>query len=302
MQSILKKVFGTTVRERIANTISYVLVFACITLGMQLKWASKSPNPAEWNAYSPLANAHLYDSLNPARPVAMPVVSHRGGVVPGIHEAGTLARLDYNYSQGQRIFELDFSWTSDEQIVVKHDWNERSVIPTLDEYLAESPEDNASLTMVYDWLATHPDAFIVTDCKKRSLEGAARIRMERPELVPQFILQIYQLKDYDLVQSQGFQNVILTLYRCLPDAPASSIADFMRTHDLFALTIPKKRAGDKELIKAATDLGVPVYAHTVNDSEMLANLLQEGIFGVYSDELNIGITEVAAIVTNANHR
>ncbi|SMP47784.1 Glycerophosphoryl diester phosphodiesterase [Neorhodopirellula lusitana] len=299
MHTIVSRLFGKTTRERVANTISYLLIAACVSLGMQLKWALKSPAPAQWNAYSAQANSHLYDVLNPATPVAMPIVSHRGGIVPGIHEAGTIARLNHNYGQGQRLFELDFSWTSDEQIVVKHDWNERSVIPTREEYLAESPEDHASIEMVYDWLATHPDAFVVTDCKKRSLEGAARIRMDRPELVPQFILQIYQFKDYDLVQSQGFRNVILTLYRCLSEEATTNITEFMETHDLFALTIPKKRADDRDLILAAKELNVPIYAHTVNEAVDLANLLGNGISGVYSDSLTSSGTAVATVTPEA---
>ncbi|TWU16532.1 cytoplasmic glycerophosphodiester phosphodiesterase [Allorhodopirellula heiligendammensis] len=285
MYNMITWLFGASFRERIAIAMSYTLAIVTIALGLQLKLASKSPNPAKWNTYSQQANSHLYDGLNPAKPIAMPVISHRGGDVPGIDEAGTLARLDYNYARGQRLFELDFSWTADDQIVVKHDWKERSEIPTLEEFLSESPTDHTSLSMVYDWLVAHPDAFVVTDCKKRSLAAAARIRMERPELVAQFILQIYQYKDFELVQSQGYQNVILTLYRCLVSESANRIADFAAEHDLFAITVPRSRSSDPELPRRLNQLGVPIYVHTVNDNETALDLQRRGFYGVYSDSL-----------------
>lgn len=296
MNMIVTKILGITVRERIANSISYALVGVCVMLGLQLKWAMKSPNPAEWNAYSASANDHLYEKLNVAHPVAMPVVSHRGGVVPGIHEAGTIARLNHNYGEGQRLFELDFSWTSDDQIVVKHDWNERSVIPTMAEYLSESPEDHASIAMVYEWLSTHPDAFIVTDCKKRSLEGVARIRMERPDLVPQFIPQIYQFKDYELVQSQGFRNIILTLYRCLTHEPDDRIVEFAKSHDLFAITIPENRTSTGELASRLNQMDIPTYVHTINDTATAQTLQGRGFSGIYSDTLTgDAVTRIALL-------
>ena len=139
--------------------------------------------------------------------------------------------------------------------------------------------------MVYAWLEDHRDAFIVTDCKKRSLECAARIRMERPDLVPQFIVQIYALRDHELVRGQGFRNVILTLYRTLADEPAPRIVDFVAGHELFALTIPRSRAGDEALVAGVRQLGVPVYVHTINDPAEAARLRDRGATGVYSDAL-----------------
>lgn len=254
---------------------------------LQLARALKSPAPAEWNVYSAAANEHLYARLNPARPEPGAIVAHRGGdaPAPGQAERGPIARLDASYARGLRLFELDLAWTADEELVVQHDWDGRPRPPVLQEFLAEAPGHNASLVMVYDWLAAHDDAFIVTDCKKRSLECCARIRMERPELVPQFIVQIYALKDHELVRSQGFRHVILTLYRTLADEPADRLLDFISRHRLFALTIPRSRAGDADLIVGVRRLNVPIYVHTINDAAEARELVGRGVHGVYSDSL-----------------
>lgn len=274
-------------REALAWLAAAALGVAAAALGMQLARALKSPAPAEWNAYSAAANDHLYARLNPARPRPAAIVAHQGGSAPppGRPEPGPIARLDASYAAGLRLFELDLAWTADDELVVQHDWNDRPRPPTRAEFLAEAPGRHASLDMVYDWLAAHADAFVVTDCKKRSLEGCARIRMERPELVPQFIVQIYALRDHELVRAQGFRHVILTLYRTLADEPAERLVDFSSRHDLFALTIPRRRADDADLIAGARRLGLPVYVHTINDAAEARALRDRGATGVYSDSL-----------------
>lgn len=274
-------------REALAWAAATALGVAAAALGVELAGALKSPAPAAWNAYSVAANDHLYDRLNPARPEPAAIVAHQGGSAPGPGqpEPGPIARLDASYARGLRLFELDLAWTADEELVVQHDWKDRPGPPTRAAFLAEAPGRRASLDIVYDWLAAHADAFIVTDCKKRSLECCARIRMERPELVPQFIVQIYTLKDHELVRSQGFRHVILTLYRTLADEPADRLVDFASRHELFALTIPRSRAGDADLIAGVGRLGVPIYVHTINDATEARALVDGGATGVYSDSL-----------------
>lgn len=274
-------------RAAIAWAVAVAFGVATAMLGMQLARALKSPAPAEWNAYSSAANDHLYDRLNPARPAATAIVAHQGGAAPGPGqpEPGPIARLDASYARGLRLFELDLAWTADEELVVQHDWKDRPGPPTRAAFLAEAPGRRATLDMVYDWLAAHADAFIVTDCKKRSLECCARIRMERPELVPQFIVQIYTLKDHELVRAQGFRHVILTLYRTLAEEPADRLVDFVSRHELFALTIPRRRADDANLIAGVGRLGVPIYVHTINDAAEARALVDGGATGVYSDTL-----------------
>lgn len=279
--------YPITLRDALAWGVVVALGIVVAALAMRLARALKSPAPAEWNVYSVAANDHLYVRLNAARPAPGAIVAHQGGAAPatGQPEPGPIARLDASYARGLRLFELDLAWTGDEELVVQHDWDGRPRPPELQEFLAEAPGHHASLAMVYDWLAAHDDAFIVTDCKKRSLECCARIRMERPELVPQFVVQIYTLKDHDLVRSQGFRHVILTLYRTLADEPADRLLDFISRHELFALTIPRSRAGDADLIAGVRRLNVPIYVHTINDAAEARELLGRGVHGVYSDSL-----------------
>jgi hypothetical protein len=295
MSASLNLFLGRTLRERIGTVINWLLIATVAMLGLQIKWMSKSPNPAEWNDYSQEANDHLYSGPSIIQPKTLPVIAHRGGSVPGSLQAGPLERLDYSYEQGHRLFELDFSWSSDAEIVVKHDWKSVKSIPSLSEFLAQSPGNHASLEMVYSWMQDHPDAFIVTDCKKQSLKFFAKVRMERPELVPRFIPQIYQFKDYELAKKQGFRNIILTLYRCLSKTPDDDIVQFAKAHDLFAVTIPESRCFESNLAQRLTQTDNFVYTHTINDEAIAREVLMCGSQGVYSDSLhNEALIRIAA--------
>jgi glycerophosphoryl diester phosphodiesterase len=189
---------------------------------------------------------------------------------------------------------MDLAWTADRQLAAVHDWSgysgptrSTSGVPTLEEFAARRtpPITPTTLFMVYRWLEEHPDAFVVTDAKKRSLEALAKIRMERPGLVHRFIVQIYQFKDYDLAVSQGFRNIILTLYRCLGTAPDETIVGFAHKHRLFAVTMSLARCRESDLALKLREQGVPVYVHTVNAPEDFDDALARGAIGVYSDTI-----------------
>jgi len=280
-----------------------LFIAATVVLADRVKELSRSPNPAEWNFYTAEANDRLYEGPGVASPKLARVVAHAGGQFRGMASSNSLEALNANYERGHRLFEMDFSWTSDEQLAAIHDWTRypgpsRSWggPPTLEEFASHPtpPITPTTLFMVYYWLEEHPDAFIVTDAKKRSLKALAKIRMERPRLVHRFIPQIYQFKDYDLAVSQGFRNIILTLYRCLETTPDEAILRFAREHRLFAVTMSPSRCRKSDLALQLRRDHVPVYVHTVNDAEEVEEALARGAFGVYSDTLGPHDVEMAA--------
>jgi len=292
--ALARAIAGASRGEVVRSVVIGLLIAATVVLARQVKELSRSPNPAEWNFYTAEANDRLYEGPGVVSPKPARVVAHGGGALRGIARTNSLEALNANYERGHRLFEMDFCWTSDEQLAAIHDWGEYSGPtrswfgpPTLDEFASypTPPTTPTTLFMVYRWLEDHPDAFVVTDAKKRSLEALARIRMERPGLVHRFIVQIYQLKDYDLAVSQGFRNIILTLYRCLGGTPDETIVEFAREHRLFAVTMSLARCRKSDLALQLRRHGVPVYVHTVNDPGELEEALARGAFGVYSDAL-----------------
>lgn len=53
------------------------------------------------------------------------MIAHAGGGINSQNYSNSLEALEYNYQQGFRYFEIDFSWTSDAQLVCLHDWGKR---------------------------------------------------------------------------------------------------------------------------------------------------------------------------------
>ena len=54
----------------------------------------------------------------------LPRIAHAGGQVNGATYTNSLEALEENYQAGFRAFEIDFSFTSDRQLVCLHDWEE----------------------------------------------------------------------------------------------------------------------------------------------------------------------------------
>lgn len=307
IRALVRTVAGEGRGEIARSVVIGLLIAAIVVLAQQVKQLSRSPNPREWNDYTPEANAHLYEGSNVVSPKLDRSIAHAGGEYRGITYSNSLEALNANYARGLRLFEMDFSWTSDGQLAAIHDWHRYTGRsrnwfgpPALDEFAKDKTcaTTPTTLFMVYRWLEEHPDAFIVTDVKRRSLEALAKIRMERPELVHRFIVQIYQFKDYDLAVSQGFRNIILTLYQCLAKTPDDAIVRFAREHRLFALTMSLARSRASDLAMKLRRDNVPVYIHTVNTPEDLHEALARGAVGVYSDTLTP--QEVAAAQTTAS--
>jgi glycerophosphoryl diester phosphodiesterase len=291
---------GRNATEVTKSCVIAGLVIAVFVLAGQARRGSRSPKPREWNVYSQEANDALYAARAEIVPKPHPLVAHAAGKLADVPCSNSIEALGTNYALGFRLFEMDFNWTSDGEVVAVHDWNALSGVqkyrgPSLQEFVSAgggkfSP---TTLQMVYAWLQSHPDAFIVTDTKTRGMEVLARVRMARPNLVPQFIPQIYLMEDYELVRSQGFRHIILTLYRGLEDTPDETLLAFSRTHPLFALTMPVAKCQRSDLAVKLRAQGVTTYAHTVNDLKLLRELGKRGIIGVYTDSLTPGMLGAA---------
>jgi hypothetical protein len=241
---------------------------------------------------------YLTDRRDDADIPAIPVpeyIAHAGGGIGKLSYTNSLEALETNYRRGHRFFEIDLNWTSDQQLVLTHDWEKafRSLFParklagapTLKEFLRLKMRENLTPMSFADlarWLRTHGDARIVTDVKDDNLRALARISAEWPDLLERIIPQIYTFEEYDPVWGMGYRNIILTLY--VADYPDKQVVAFARRRKLFGITMVDQRALGalpNKLAKTRT----PVFAHTVNSPAMKEKLEANGVSGVYTDIL-----------------
>ncbi len=221
------------------------------------------------------------------------LIAHAGGAVYGYRYTNSLEALDSAYANGFRFIELDMSLSSDDGIVLVHDWEAMVTRMTYkegqltkEEFL--SSEAFAGVTLMdidrlADWLTDHRDVIIITDIKDEdNVYVLGRICADYPDLRGNFIPQIYQREQYDAVRALGFERIIFTLYRTA--ANAEGITSFAAEKDLWAVTIPQEILSE-ELINAVHYVSptTAVYCNTINDLSFYEQWSVLGLSGIYTD-------------------
>jgi len=223
------------------------------------------------------------------------LIAHAGGI--GNHRTYTnsLEALDNSVARRYTAVEIDLSWTSDDHLVLMHDWDREFVklfdrspgrltaaefrsIPSAHGLTHLSLEDLES------WLVEHPDILIVTDIKERNIDGLRLLAQEYPEQLHRIVPQIYRPESYLEVRKLGYDQVVFSLYRI--DLPDQQVIDFATTNALLGVTMPLRRAINGPLPSELAANGVRVFVHTVNDYLTMHRLRTHGVYGAYTDWLS----------------
>lgn len=221
------------------------------------------------------------------------LIAHAGGAIWGYRYTNSLEAIDTAYANGFRFIELDFELTSDGSVVLIHDWEamgERMLfsegVRTRGEFLSSPTFMGLTLldaAGLKKWMESHEDAYIITDVK--ASDNAAVLKKLREELggaSERLIPQIYSTDQYEPVRSLGFSDIILTVYKM--DADGEKLSEFVRDHELWAVTIAFSRLTE-EFLAAVKSAGrdTAIYAHTVNTLSDYENWHPLGLTGIYTD-------------------
>ncbi len=232
-----------------------------------------------------------------AAPIELPlIIAHAGGGLDGRRYLNSIEALDHNYALGHRVFELDFAWTSDRQLVAIHDWlaSWQMLFPEADhlapsdypEFLAArmlADQTQIDLLRLRVWLREHPDAWIVTDIHGEPLAGLQHLKAKLGPRQKQLIPQMYHAHRYADIRALGYEQIIFTLYASSLDT--DSLLEFIRGTPLFAVTLNPSRPDAERLIAELSREKIPVYVHTFNALEDFASFRARGVHGLYSDFL-----------------
>ncbi len=222
------------------------------------------------------------------------LIAHAGGAFDGWVGQNSREALDANYAKGHRYFEIDFCWTSDDRLVLIHDWetafnrlfedaDERPTFERFESMTMKRGMTQMSLESLLAWMSKHRDAHIVTDVKERNIPALKRIAKSAGKLQRRFISQVYAPAEFESVGRLGFKRVILTLYRLpLPDA---DVIRFAVDNDPFAITLSTRRAFSFSSLRELSRTGVPIYTHTINKIEIFNYFRGEGVHGIYTDAI-----------------
>ncbi|QDP00358.1 glycerophosphodiester phosphodiesterase family protein [Thalassotalea sp. PS06] len=222
-------------------------------------------------------------------------IAHAGGNVGGQSYTNSIQALEVNAEKSFKYFEIDFSFTKDDQLVCLHNWtsNFEDIFGyrtkeklTLEEfnYLLDSKKgrfQNCTLESLSYWMKKYPDTILVTDAKERNLEALTMIFNSIPHAADRVIPQIYNPEDFYTVREIGFNYVIWTLYKFKEDD--KTVLSWAKQFDnKVAVTMPLYRA-NTTLPKELNKLNIPSYSHTINDLNLFKYLQQKGISEIYTD-------------------
>jgi len=224
-------------------------------------------------------------------------IIHAGGITPdGKTGTNSIEALDNSVESGGLWIEMDFNWTSDNELVCLHDWDSYysaairgESVPDLEyfEKLRTSAYDYESPTLdtLIGWMDENPHIKIVTDVKEDNINALKLISTRYPEYIKRFVPQIYSRDEYAAVEAMGYEKIIYTLYRLSAEERynALSLKEFAdKSGKLVAVTT----AGDRSFadkIAGLAKTGIPIYIHTINDIESMNYWKELGVYGFYCD-------------------
>lgn len=240
----------------------------------------------------------------------IPVVAHAGGAIDGKTATNSLEALNLSVERGCRMIEVDFSPTSDKELVLLHGWDEDSLekvelsgtirepismaefleLKICGEYTAMSMAD------FVDWLEMNPDVYIVLDVKVENSEEEIRWALQylvdacgqNPDRLAQFVIQLYFDEMYEIAEEvYDFPNILYATYKTESEDPEywREIAAFCKERKIPAVSLPSHRMVP-EIVDILKENGLIVYTYTINTAEEMEEMLAAGADGICSDVLS----------------
>lgn len=206
------------------------------------------------------------------------VIAHACGGIDGYTYTDSLEALNQSYEKGDRLFDIDLRFSSDGEIVLRHEWQQdleqpefdylmntesyvdeyqegqivREQLPTLEQFkntLIFSKYTPLSFRDVVNWMRKHSDAYMVLDVKEDPKETYTWIVehfKEDEEILNHLVLSCYDSQDLKAVLGiYPFKNYMLRQYVNNPDKFDEIISDCNEYH-IKAVSVDLKYKTDEK--------------------------------------------------------
>ena len=248
------------------------------------------------------------------------VIAHACGGIDGYTYTDSLKALNQSYEKGDRLFDIDLRFSSDGEIVLRHEWQQdleqpefdylmtesyvdeyqvgqivREQLPTLEQFkntLIFSKYTPLSFRDVVNWMRKHSDAYMVLDVKEDPKETYTWIVehfKEDEEILNHLVLSCYDSQDLKAVLGiYPFKNYMLRQYVNNPDKFDEIISDCNEYH-IKAVSVDLKYKTD-EKIQDIRNNGIKIYWAVENDlEEYKREYLGDGVVSDWITENQIKI-------------
>ena len=234
-------------------------------------------------------------------------VAHAGGaIIEGdriLTYTNSLESILLNYERGFRVFEIDFMLTEDGRLVAVHDWGHARTITnssgegrmTHEEWMSTKIYERYTpldIDDIVNIMVAHKTIYIVIDTEESPDNMIAvfeeiyrAVKDVDIEIMDRIIPQIYWPSMLEQMSTvYNYIYIIYTLYRNVSHAN-NQIIEFVNEHaNIIAVCMWNSRATE-EFVRGLSEIGKPVYVHTVNSLKEALELRGRGVHGFYTDYL-----------------
>lgn len=234
-------------------------------------------------------------------------IAHAMGGIDKRVYTNSLEAFEKNYDLGYRVFEIDLSLTSDNEIVLLHAWNKDGLKklglptswsekhPTFKEFMntkINGMYTPLSFRDVCNLMKKYDDVKFVIDVKG-DINSCKSIYMKAINIASQvdksikdrFIPQIYKEEMLDdIMSAYDFKSIIYSLYK-QEILKAKDVIDFAYENGVKVVVMDYTKL-KFSFVKELNQRGIYVYANTYNDTEKVKKLENMGVKGIYSDFIN----------------
>ncbi len=223
------------------------------------------------------------------------VIAHGGGAYKGYETSNSVDAVKNSIKNGYKMIELDMDISSDNHIVMIHDWDRTTKNyfgTTFEKKITQKKflkltvyEKFEVLTFekLAEILKENKEIRIITDTKGNNLELLTKIAEEYPDMVSRIIPQIYDYDQFDKVKALGYSDIIFTLY-AMAEIDTAKLTTFVIENGIYAVAMPDYLA-ERGYCSKVAKAGVKVYVHPVSDFENAQDYMKLGAYGVYSGNL-----------------
>lgn len=238
-------------------------------------------------------------------------IGHSFGAVNEVTYTNSWEAFEENYAQGRRVVEADMLLTSDNRLVLKHDWDTPVQEGISEEHI---PDEEAFLNAKLDGKYTpmsfeqlcgimieYPDLWVVTDTKYTQEDMIIRqfdVMVDTIKntgntgILDRLIIQVYNEQMYELLNERyDFKTYLFTMYkRFYTDDTVEIFRDVCRycvSNGINLVGVKYRRYDNygNELQKIADTYDIKLYVYTVNDPDAAEEIMDAGVAGIYTDSL-----------------
>lgn len=234
------------------------------------------------------------------------LVAHALGGIDGKTYTNSIDALEYNYSKGHRVFEVDLSLTSDGFMVGRHGWEadlanlyEQEIpneimgkameLSSFKKYMIYRKYKPTSLEDILIFMKKHKDVYLITDTKatdeatiKNQFSSlVSEVKNVDKSILNRIVPQIYN-EDmfYTIKNIYDFKNIVYTLY--MTNASNDQVLSFASKNSIKVITMSTQRYS-KEFVDMLSQNGIYTYIHTLNSLSEIEKYKKDGVHGFYTD-------------------